>query len=59
MITAVIAGNKTFQIRVFADIDITPQVEIGLTDRLCTLMNNYQSRWQKLVPLNKLLQSKD
>ena len=51
MVTAVIAGNKTFQIRVFADIDVTSQMEICLTNRLCTLMNNYQGRWQKLVPI--------
>ena len=47
ILTAVISGDKTFQLRVFSPVGISVAEEVLLTARLCKLMDRYQRQWEK------------
>ena len=43
--TAVLSGDGSKELRIFATVDIPVQQEIVLTQHLCGLMNKYQQHW--------------
>lgn len=45
IITAVIAGDKSLELRVLSPAEITVSEEQRLTTRLCKLMDRYQRKW--------------
>ena len=47
LITAVISGDRTFQIRVFAGEFLTVAEETQLTARLCKLVDRFGDEWSK------------
>ena len=47
MLTAIIAGDKTLQLRVFSPVGISTAEELLLTARLCKLMDRYQDQWTR------------
>ena len=46
MQTAVLSGDNTKELRVFALEDLSVQQELGLTQHLCSMMNKYQQHWE-------------
>ena len=47
MLTAVIAGDRSFELRVFLEGTMSSEHEIVLTRRLCRLMNVFQDDWKR------------
>ena len=45
MQTAILSGDNTKELRVFALDDLTVQQELGLTQHLCSMMNRFQQHW--------------
>ena len=45
--TAVLAGDSTLELRVFASEDIPVSTEMVLTQQLCGAMNKYQRHWEE------------
>ena len=43
--TAILSGDGSKELRIFAVVDISVQQEVMLTQRLCGLMNKYQQHW--------------
>ena len=47
IITAVIAGDRTLEARIFAACNVSVQAEKILTSKLCRLMNRSQQQWHR------------
>ena len=47
MITAVMAGDRSFELRVFIEGSMSPEHEQVLTRRLCRLVNVFHEDWKK------------
>ena len=47
MQTAILAGDNTPELRVFASEDISVSTEICMTQQLCGAMNKYQHHWEE------------
>ena len=47
LVTAVITGDRAFQIRVFAEEFLSLQEEQKLTSRLCRLTNLFGATWAR------------
>jgi len=45
LITAVLSGDNTLQLRVFSPAAVSVTDEVSLTARLCKLMDRYQHLW--------------
>ena len=45
--TAILAGDGTLELRVFASEDVTVSTEIIMTQQLCGAMNKYQHHWEE------------
>ena len=45
LLTAILAGDRTLELRIFVDQEITDDLEERLTARLCRLMDNKQTEW--------------
>ena len=52
IITAILAGDKTMELRVFSPVGIAVSEEILLTARLCRLMDRYQLQWERYINCN-------
>ena len=46
IVTAILAGDNTLELRVFATVDIAVAIELDMTQHLCTLVNRYQRHWE-------------
>ena len=46
IITAILAGDNTLELRVFTTVDIAVATELNMTQRLCILVNRYQRHWE-------------
>ena len=47
LLTAVISGDRTFQVRVFAGEFLTVTEEVQLTSRLCNLVDRFGDQWAR------------
>ena len=47
LLTAVISGDRAFQVRVFAGEFLEVSEEQQLTQRLCKLVNRHQASWHR------------
>ena len=47
LLTAVLAGDRTLEFRVFTEEEVSMQLEEKLTARLCSHMDHFQSRWYR------------
>ena len=45
IITAVIAGDRTLEARVFAACNVSVSVEVAITAQLCRMMDKNQHEW--------------
>ena len=47
LLTAVLAGDRTMEVRIFGTEDITEEDEKELTGKLCRLMSANKSYWKR------------
>ena len=48
LLTAVLSGSRTLEVRVFSDFDyLTVEEEQSLTARLCLLTDRYSEQWRQ------------
>ena len=47
MVTAILAGDNTLELRVFSEQIVAAHQEVTLTKRLCRLMDLFQEDWQR------------
>lgn len=45
--TAILAGDGTLELRVFASEDVAVSTEVIMTQQLCGAMNKYQRHWEE------------
>ena len=46
LVTAVLSGTRTLEIRIFSTIDVSMGTEKTITRRLCRAMDLFDSKWQ-------------
>ena len=51
LVTAVISGDRSLELRLFAGEFLSVQEELTLTHGLCQLMNRAESSWKRLSTL--------
>ena len=49
LITAILAGDNSLEMRVFTPHEINATEEGRLTTRLCKLMNNWNTHWKRYI----------
>ena len=59
MLTAVMAGDRSFELRVFLEGSMSPDHETVLTRRLCRLVNTFHEDWKRWVWMIYVLFCKD
>ena len=51
LLTAILSGERNFEMRIFVDMDIPIGRERVLTRRCCNMMNRYANLWRRCVVL--------
>ena len=49
ILTAVLAGSRCFEVRVFSHLELAVSDEKVLTSRLCRLTDRYEHLWRRYV----------
>ena len=47
IITAILAGSRHLEMRIFANCPVTATVEQSMTQQLCILMNRKEKQWRR------------
>lgn len=47
IITAVLAGSRHLEMRIFANCHVSPTVEQAMTQHLCILMDRKEKQWRR------------